>query len=88
MSLNNEFQQRLWSDLSHYGLCAFNQIVAEYTRPFVVMRPKLAQDGNAWIAYYGEDLATGVVGVGDTPYEAAKDFDKVWWAAPTHEEKK
>lgn len=45
--------------------------------PHVLMRPTLIQDGNAWLAIYG-DLPTGVVGTGKTPAEAMADFDAAW----------
>ncbi len=45
--------------------------------PHVLMRPALIQDGNAWLAIYG-DLPTGVVGTGSTPAEAMADFDEAW----------
>lgn len=45
--------------------------------PHVLMRPALTQDGNAWLAIYG-DLPTGVVGTGATPAEAMASFDKAW----------
>lgn len=45
--------------------------------PHVLMRPTLVQDGNAWLAIYGE-LPTGVVGTGSTPQEAMYDFDQAW----------
>lgn len=45
--------------------------------PHVLMRPTLVQDGNAWLAIYG-DLPTGVVGTGSTPAEAMADFDAAW----------
>jgi hypothetical protein len=45
--------------------------------PHVLMRPTLIQDGNAWLAIYG-DLPTGVVGCGSTPAAAMDDFDRSW----------
>lgn len=45
--------------------------------PHVLMRPTLIQDGNAWLAIYG-DLPTGVVGTGETPAAAMADFDEAW----------
>lgn len=45
--------------------------------PHVLMRPTLIQDGNAWLAIYG-DLPTGVEGTGDTPANAMADFDEAW----------
>lgn len=53
--------------------------VAEYAiRPSVLYRPSLAPDGSKWCALYGEDLATGVAGFGDTPAQAMADFDQAW----------
>jgi hypothetical protein len=49
-------------------------VSGEMTRPSVLYRPELIQDGNAWLAIYG-DLPTGVVGCGDTPDKAMRDFD-------------
>lgn len=45
--------------------------------PHVLMRPTLIQDGDAWLAIYG-DLPTGVVGTGSTPQDAMYDFDQAW----------
>jgi hypothetical protein len=42
------------------------------------MRPALSLDGNKWIALYGENLQEGVVGIGDSPAEAMRDFDRAW----------
>lgn len=50
----------------------------EWNRPSVLYRPKLSQDGNAWIALYGDNIAVGVVGVGDSPAEAMSAFDVAW----------
>lgn len=47
-------------------------------RPSRLWQPKLFQDGNAWIALYGEDIASGVVGTGDSPEAAMLDFDAAW----------
>lgn len=51
---------------------------SEYERPSVVFRPSLFPDGNQWCALYGEDLATGVAGFGDTPAAAMWAFDNAW----------
>ncbi len=51
---------------------------AEAQRPSVLYRPKLAADGTKWCALYGDDLASGVAGFGDTPAEAMHEFDKAW----------
>lgn len=55
------------------------QITAmEWQRPFVLLRPSVFPDGNAWCALYGENLQEGVAGFGDTPAAAAADFDHSW----------
>jgi hypothetical protein len=68
-------------DFGHVRALAQEQIGIvgyEMARPSVLFRPELTQDGNAWLAIYG-DLPTGCVGVGDTPAAAMADFDKVWY---------
>lgn len=49
-----------------------------YNRPSAIFKPKLAKDGNAWIACLGDNLQEGVVGVGETPEKAMADFDANW----------
>lgn len=58
---------------------ALTRVVDLEQRPSVLFRPKLVQDGNAWIAMYG-DLPTGCVGTGASPQEAMAAFDKAWLA--------
>jgi hypothetical protein len=53
----------------------------EMQRPSVLMRPAISIDGDQWCALYGENLQDGVVGFGDTPDAAMRDFDKRWCAA-------
>lgn len=55
----------------------FMRTATEGQRPSVLFRPTLSQDGNAWLAIYG-DLPTGVVGTGSTPAEAMAAFDAAW----------
>lgn len=65
----------------------FMRAALELQRPCVIFKPTLTQDGNAWLAIYG-DLPTGVVGVGDTPAAAMLDFDTAWYRVakvPSHE---
>ena len=54
----------------------------EQQRPSVLFKPEITQDGDAWIALLGPDLAVGVVGVGQTPAEAMHDFDRVFLGHP------
>lgn len=46
--------------------------------PSAIYRPELFQDGNAWCALLGRDIAVGVTGWGETPAEAMKAFDVAW----------
>lgn len=46
--------------------------------PAYQLKPKLFQDGNAWIALYGDNIQEGVCGVGKSPYEAFANFDNNW----------
>jgi hypothetical protein len=60
---------------------AIHEVSREMTKPSVLMKPDLRKDGNAWIALYGENLAIGVVGCGETPAQAMDDFDVAWYKA-------
>ena len=61
------------------AICGAAQAIAkESTRPSVLFRPVIAQDGNAFIALLGDNLQIGVVGCGATPAEAMADFDVAW----------
>lgn len=69
-------------DISHVTQVVAQEFVAagsEMQRPSVLFKPTITQDGNAWIAILGPDLAVGVVGVGDTPAKAMLDFDRVFY---------
>jgi hypothetical protein len=46
--------------------------------PHVVLKPDFGRDGNQWFFLFGENLAEGVAGFGDTPELAAAAFDKAW----------
>lgn len=68
-------------DLGHARMLLQEQIVAvghDMCRPSSIYRPSLYPDGNQWCALYGEDLATGVAGFGDTPADAMNAFDHAW----------
>jgi len=51
------------------------------TAPHVLMRPTLTRDGNMYCALYGEDIASGCAGFGETPEGAMADFDRNWKGA-------
>lgn len=70
------------ANIGHYAMMAAENIreaVNEYARPSVMMRPRLAPDGDAWIALYGENLQEGVAGCGKSPDEAMRAFDVAWY---------
>lgn len=54
------------------------RMVSNLDLPSVRFRPKLSRDGNKWIALYGDNLQVGVVGVGDSPGAAMREFDIEW----------
>ena len=57
---------------------SFQCVAWEMQRPSVLFRPSIGRDGNKWCALYGDKLAEGVAGFGDSPAEAMADFDKAW----------
>lgn len=56
----------------------FMTVAYEMQRPFVLLKPKVYQDGDHWCALYGENFQTGVCGFGKSPALASYDFDKNW----------
>lgn len=71
------------ANLSHYADMASRaaqEAASDASRPSVLMRPALSRDGNQWCALYGENLAEGVCGFGDSPYLAMCAFDNAWFA--------
>ncbi|MFO3907170.1 hypothetical protein AAHD62_22025 [Enterobacter hormaechei] len=61
----------------HMASISIAEQFQEHSRPSAVFRPQLSQDGDAWLAIYG-DLPTGVVGCGESPAEAMANFDMKW----------
>lgn len=53
----------------------------ERLRPCQIWRPKIYIDGNQWCALYGDNIQDGVVGLGVSPEEAMKAFDRAWGSA-------
>ena len=64
--------------------CQYNAAVEamaaewERKRPFYLLKPPVYPDGDQWCALYGVNIQEGVCGFGDTPTEAAVDFDLNW----------
>lgn len=50
----------------------------EASRPFMLLRPRIFQDGNKWCALYGDNIQEGVCAFGDSPDEASRRFDCEW----------
>lgn len=68
-------------DISHIKALAQEAvgiITNAYDRPSAVYRPALTRDGNMFCALYGENLAEGCAGFGETADAAMWDFDKNW----------
>jgi hypothetical protein len=62
---------------------AFVEAAWELSRPFVLLKPPIYPDGDAWCVLLGADLQTGIAGFGDTPEKAAQAFDEAWRNAKT-----
>ena len=69
-----EHESQMFYDFNN----AVISVAESFTRPHVMMRPKVYLDGNAWCALYCENIAVGVVGFGSSPEEACAEFDKQW----------
>lgn len=81
-------QSRQAFDISHLVQQIQAEVYAvayELRRPSVVFRPDISADGSKWSMLLGPNIQSGVVGFGDTPEEAARDFDQNWWKSYTPE---
>ena len=54
-------------------------VINNEMRPSYYFRPSLSINGEQWCLFYGGSLQSGIVGFGNTPEEAAIDFDKNWF---------
>lgn len=63
---------------------AIEEAAGLISAPHVRMRPSIYPDGNAWCCLYGDDLATGVAGFGETPFAACAEFDRAWDSLRLH----
>lgn len=73
------------ANISHYVERAFyavaeaaGEVAREHLRPFMLLKPRIFMDGDQWCALYGDNLQDGVAGFGDTPAQAAIQFDIEW----------
>jgi len=81
--LSDEWQCNVASAIAHQASMLAETITAALTLPSAVYRPKLSIDGNQWCALYGSNLQEGVVGFGESPAAAMRDFDKSWFTQLT-----
>lgn len=56
-----------------------NILEAEQLRPCILFRARVFQDGNMFCALFGDNIQEGIVGFGETPDEATREFDKAWY---------
>lgn len=67
-----------YQDLQHQSI--MNRLIQEQEYSlFAQLKPSLTKDGNMWCVLYGDNLQTGIVGFGETPYLAVLDFTKQWY---------
>uniref|UniRef100_A0A6M3JKX1 Uncharacterized protein n=1 Tax=viral metagenome TaxID=1070528 RepID=A0A6M3JKX1_9ZZZZ len=57
---------------------SLHEMASEQTRPSILFRPKIYKDGSQWCCLLGEDIMSGVVGFGESPDKATREFDRVW----------
>lgn len=70
-----------FGNVDHQIRCALQDITcafSEHSRPCIVFKPVLSQDGDHWCVLYGENLQEGVAGFGPSPASAMADFDRAW----------
>lgn len=79
--MDEEYQRMAANAIAHEVWCAgqaWQQAAAAHERPCVLWKPKLFIDGNQWCALFGENIQEGVVGFGDSPDAAMREFDDAW----------
>jgi hypothetical protein len=87
--MNDEHSSMAMSYIEHAAqqcMFAIQDAASEYAVASAVYRPKIYMDGNKWCALYGDDLASGVCGFGDTPALAVRDFNDLWYGIGKYKE--
>ena len=81
MTINNEltsiYSTRNTTQSYIAELSLISEAVHRQTRPSVIYKPDLSSDGESWVVVYG-NAYKGLMGYGDTPELAMKDFDDKW----------
>ncbi len=76
-----------WSWVKQHTMEAITILCEEYTRPSVLFQPRVFRDGDQWCVLLGEDLMEGISSFGNSPNEATRKFDAVWFEALSQKEK-
>lgn len=79
-AISNAIRDQNWAHYVQQAAYEWAIAAGEQTRPCVVFKPKLTQDGNMWCALLGDNLQDGIASFGKTPAEAMQEFDKAWHA--------
>lgn len=78
-------EQSYWNQMYANACDQMNHLHAmatEQLRPFNRVKPlRFFPEEDQWCVLYGEDLATGVAGFGNTPQEASEAFDQAWFTS-------
>ena len=80
--MDEEYQRIAANAIAHEAFCAgqaWQQAAAAHERPCILWKPRLFIDGNQWCALFGENIQEGVVGFGDSPDAAMREFDAAWY---------
>ena len=80
MMLNDEYQSMAANAICHQAFLTGETLRQEYTRPSIMLKPRLLLDGDQWCALYGETIQDGVAGFGKSPVDAMDAFDRAFFA--------
>ena len=76
-------EQEYWSlrfnDEYHSRRINEQSLLADQTRPCILLKPKITLDGNKYCVLYGNNLMEGISGWGESPHKAMIDFDRVYY---------
>ena len=70
MKLDEHYQERLYDMEMETATTTFDLAI------FKSLKPRLFKDGDQWCCLYGESIQEGIVGFGNTPYNAILEFNK------------
>ena len=78
-ALNEERQERYLSTLNHNAFLKHNlEMENEYDKQYYsftqIFGATPYKDGNVWCALIGDNIQVGIVGFGNSPYNAIRDL--------------